>query len=52
MLTAYEGRTAFLSVSIMPLQSSVGLRGAIVGDDKHRTYVYAPEKGTNLAVRR
>lgn len=50
VLTAYEGRTAFLSVSIMPLQSSVGLRGAIVGDDKDWTYVYTPEKGTNLAM--
>ena len=50
VLTAYEGRTALLSVSVMPLQSSVGLRGAIVGDDKDWTYVYTPEKGTNLAM--
>ncbi len=50
VLTAYEGRTALLSVSVMPLQSSVGLRGAIVGNDKDWTYVYTPEKGTNLAM--
>lgn len=50
VLTAYEGRTALLSVSVMPLQSSVGLRGAIVGSDKDWTYVYTPEKGTNLAM--
>lgn len=34
----------------MPGQSSVGLRGAIVGNDKDWTYVYTPEKGTNLAM--
>ena len=50
VLTDYKGRAALFSVSAMPGQSSVGLRGAIVGDDKDWTYVYTPEKGTNLAM--
>ena len=50
MLADYKGRTALISVSVMPGQSSVGLRGAIVGNDKDWTYVYTPEKGTNLAM--
>ena len=50
VLADYKGRTALISVSVMPGQSSVGLRGAIVGNDKDWTYVYTPEKGTNLAM--
>lgn len=50
VLTSYKDRTALLSVSFMPEQSSVGLRGAIVGDDKDWTYVYTPQKGTNLTM--
>lgn len=50
VLADYKGRTALLSVSLMPVQSSVGLKGAIVGNDKDWTYVYTPEKGTNLAM--
>ena len=50
VLTDYKGRAALFSVSAMPGQSSVGLRGAIVGDDKDWTYVYTSEKGTNLAM--
>lgn len=50
ILTDYKGRAALLSVSMMPGQSSVGLRGAIVGSDKDWTYVYTPEKGTNIAM--
>ena len=34
VLADYKGRTALISVSVMPGQSSVGLRGAIVGNDK------------------
>lgn len=50
VLMDYKGRAALFSISAMPGQSSVGLRGAIVGDDKNWTYVYTPEKGTNLAM--
>lgn len=50
VLAEYKGRAALFSVSAMPGQSSVGLRGAIVGDDKDWTYVYTPEQGTNLAM--
>lgn len=50
VLTGYKGRTALVSVSFMPGQSSVGLRGAIVGNDKDWTYVYTPQKGTNLTM--
>ena len=49
VLADYKGRTALISVSVMPGQSSVGLRGAIVGNDKDWTYVH-PGKGTNLAM--
>ena len=50
ILTSYKGRTALFSISMMPNQSSVGKRGAIVGNDRNWTYVYTPEQGTNLPM--
>lgn len=50
ILTEYEGRTVLLSISSMPEQSTVGRKGAIIGDDKNWNYVYTPEQGTNLPM--
>ena len=50
VLTSFRGRNALFSVSRMPVQSSVGKKGAIVGKDDDWTYVYTPEEGTNLSL--
>lgn len=47
ILTSYKGRTALLSVSSMPEESSVGCKGAIV-DDESWAYVYTSVQGTNI----
>ena len=47
-LTGFKGHAALFSVSSMPAQSSVGLKGAIVGKDSDWAYVYSGEQGTNL----
>ena len=49
VLTSYKGRSALFSVSLMPQNSGVGLKGAIVGKDTDWTYVYSGVQGTNLA---
>ncbi len=50
VLTSYQGRAALFSVSRMPGSSSVGRKGAVVGNDADWTYVYTPVTGTNLAL--
>ena len=49
VLTGMAGRTALLTVSLMPKESSIGLKGVIVDDNKWE-YVYTPVKGTNISM--
>lgn len=49
ILTSYKGRTALLSISSMPEESSVGCKGAIV-DDENWEYVYTSVQGTNIKM--
>lgn len=50
ILTGMGGRTALMTVSVMPETSGVGLKGAIAGKDADWKYVYTGEKGTNLPM--
>ncbi len=48
-LTSADGRTALLSVSVMPAASETGEKGAIA-DEKNWRYVYDSKVGTNLSM--
>lgn len=50
VLMDYEGKSVLFSVSYLPSESSVGLKGVIVGDDARWNYVYTNEPGTNLPL--
>lgn len=50
ILAGYEGKTALFSISSMPKESGVGLKGLIVGDDANWDYVYTKEAGTNITL--
>ncbi len=50
ILTGMGGRTALMTVSVMPKASGVGLKGAIAGKDADWKYVYTEKKGTNLPM--
>lgn len=50
MLSAYKGGSALISVSRQQQPSSVGRKGAIVGDDSEWSYVYTKEVGTSLPM--
>lgn len=50
VLTSMGGRTALVTVSLMPEPSQVGLKGDIVGPDANWKYVYTKDKGTNLPM--
>lgn len=50
ILYAFKGQTVFFSISFMPMPSSVGLRGSILGKDDQWEYVYSAKEGTNLSM--
>lgn len=50
ILTGMGGRTALMTVSVMPETSGVGRKGAIAGQDADWRYVYTEKKGTNLSM--
>lgn len=50
LMTGMAGRTALISVSSMPKESSVGRKGAIVGKDSNWQYVYTQVEGTSLLL--
>lgn len=50
ILTGMGGRTALMTISVMPEASGVGRKGAIAGQDADWRYVYTEKKGTNLSM--
>ena len=50
ILTAYKEKTALFSISVMPEESSVGKKGAILGKDSDWTHIYSGVPGTNISM--
>lgn len=50
ILYKFKNETVFITVSFMPKESSVGLRGGVIGKDTDWDYVYSPDVGTNLPM--
>ncbi len=50
VLAAHNGRTALFSISVMPRESDVGKKGAIVGKETDWTHVYSGVPGTNITM--
>lgn len=50
ILAGYEGKSALFSISMLPKESGVGLKGLIVGDDGNWDYVYTNKPGTNITM--
>lgn len=50
ILAPYNGRTALFSISVMPKESEVGKKGAIIGKETDWTHVYSGVPGTNITM--
>lgn len=50
ILYKFNNETVFITVSFMPKESSVGLRGGVIGKDNQWDYIYSPDVGTNLPM--
>lgn len=48
ILTRHQGRAVLISVSRQQAPSTVGRKGAIVGDDRNWEYVYSPVTGSTM----
>lgn len=49
ILTRHQGRAVLISVSRQQAPSTVGRKGAIVGDDRDWEYVYSPVTGSTMS---
>ena len=49
ILTRYQGRAVFISVSRQQEPSTVGRKGAILGDDGNWEYIYSPVSGSTMS---